>query len=93
MKKELHLILKKQWYKMIESGIKTEEYRDLTDYWKKRLVLQGFIKCSIVTFHYGYTKKTMSFKINYIEINNGKEEWGAPKDENVFIIKLGERIK
>lgn len=36
--KTLHLPLKKEWYRMIESGVKTEEYREIKPYWKKRLV-------------------------------------------------------
>ena len=34
--KILHLPLKAQWYEMIESGIKTEEYREIKSYWIKR---------------------------------------------------------
>lgn len=34
--KILHLPLKKKWYEMIESGIKTEEYREIKPYWSKR---------------------------------------------------------
>lgn len=34
----LHLPLKKEWYEMIESGVKTEEYREIKPYWVKRLV-------------------------------------------------------
>ena len=37
-KKTLHLPLKAQWYEMIESGVKTEEYREIKPYWEKRLV-------------------------------------------------------
>ena len=33
----LHLNLKKQWYDMIGSGEKKEEYRDISDYWARRL--------------------------------------------------------
>lgn len=33
----LHLPLKAQWYEMIESGTKTEEYREIKPYWLKRL--------------------------------------------------------
>ena len=33
----LHLVLKKQWYDLIESGIKKEEYREIKPYWIKRL--------------------------------------------------------
>ena len=35
--KTLHLPLKKEWYNMIESGIKTEEYREVKPYWEKRM--------------------------------------------------------
>ena len=38
--KTLDLVLKGKWYDMIESGVKTEEYREIKDYWCKRL--QGF---------------------------------------------------
>ena len=34
---DLKLVLKKQWYEMIASGIKNEEYRALTPYWKRIL--------------------------------------------------------
>ena len=36
--KILHLPLKAKWYDMQESGEKTEEYRQLTEYWRKRLI-------------------------------------------------------
>lgn len=35
--KNLDLPLKRKWYEMIESGKKTEEYRDIKPYWSKRL--------------------------------------------------------
>lgn len=35
--KILDLPLKKEWYNMIESGVKTEEYRLVKPYWCKRL--------------------------------------------------------
>lgn len=37
MKKILDLPLKKEWYEMIESGIKKEEYREIKPFWIKRL--------------------------------------------------------
>lgn len=33
----LHLTLKKYWFDMIKSGVKKEEYREIKDYWVKRL--------------------------------------------------------
>jgi hypothetical protein len=35
--KTLCLPLKKEWYEMIESGVKTEEYREIKPYWILRL--------------------------------------------------------
>lgn len=34
----LDLTLKKEWYEMIESGIKKEEYREVKPYWCNRLL-------------------------------------------------------
>lgn len=45
-----------------------------------------------VRFRYGYTSKTMTFKIGSIAIGTGKLEWGAPK-ENVIIISIGDRVE
>lgn len=36
--KTLFLPLKKEWYELIEKGIKEEEYREIKPYWIKRLV-------------------------------------------------------
>lgn len=35
----LQLSLKKNWYDLTKSGIKTEDYREITTYWIKRLVM------------------------------------------------------
>ncbi|MDY6381974.1 MAG: hypothetical protein SPK52_06915 [Synergistales bacterium] len=91
--KTLKLVLKKKWFDMIASGEKTEEYRETTPYWKKRLC-----PCNdydFVTFYLGYRKNRpqKTFRVKYITKGRGKEEWGAKKDKNYFIIKLGERIK
>lgn len=37
MNKILYLPLKKEWYLLIEKGIKTEDYRLIDPYWAKRL--------------------------------------------------------
>ena len=36
--KTLHLQLIKQWFSMVQSGEKKEEYRDITKYWISRLI-------------------------------------------------------
>lgn len=100
-KKILDLPLKAKWYDMIESGVKTEEYREIKPYWCKRFLnldaplfshRNGYQDANVkgythVRFRYGYTKRTMAFKIDEIKIGMGIPEWGAP-DRNVFIIKF-----
>jgi|SRR5690606_137427 len=39
--KVLHLTLKKKWFDMSDSGEKKEEYREIKQYWWKRLVQCG----------------------------------------------------
>ena len=65
--KTLYLTLKKQWFDMINDGIKTEEYREIKPYWVKRL--EGR-KYDIVEFRNGYQKdaQKMRFKIEEISI-------------------------
>lgn len=35
----IQLSLKKKWFEMTKSGIKTEDYREITPYWAKRLIV------------------------------------------------------
>jgi len=37
MSKNLQMSLKKQWFEMTKAGIKTEDYREINEYWFKRL--------------------------------------------------------
>lgn len=116
--KTLFLPLKKEWYNLIESGIKTEEYREIKKHWISRLCVHEdgrpitrayanylehnisslctAIHCEVlrfsrytqVRFSYGYTRRTMTYKIESITIGIGSPRWGAPA-KPVFIIKLG----
>lgn len=42
--KTLHLPLKAKWYEMIESGVKTEEYREIKPYWENRIRCQAYYR-------------------------------------------------
>jgi len=87
--KVLHLVLKKKWYEMEERGEKTEEYRDISPYWRKRLVdpvTHHAKPFSHVCFHCGYTQRVFINRIDSITIGKGHPEWGAPEDRSVFII-------
>lgn len=87
---------------MIASGEKKEEYRELKDYWCKRLCTKEWYKYEyeilekaidkhydVVIFRNGYAKDapTVTIACNGISIGRGKYEWGASGES--FIIKLG----
>lgn len=104
--KTLTLHLKSEWYDMIDAGIKKEEYREIKQYWTKRICkLEYTDKCMCnlcgehhccsfnkVKFIKGYTNETMTFRIQDIFVGMGNPEWGAPLNDDVFVIKLGERV-
>lgn len=55
----LHLVLKRKWWDMIESGEKPEEYRSFTRHWFSRLVDCARIKdADLATRYFGYDGKT-----------------------------------
>ena len=85
----LHLVLKRQWWDMIASGVKTEEYREFKPFYVKRFIPNDF---RFVTFHLGYTNNIMIFKIKFIRVGEGRPEWGAEPGKQYFIIELGERL-
>ena len=92
--KTLHLNLHKKWFDMILSGEKKEEYRELSDYWKKRMTNVKRQNIKTITFSNGYAKdrRQMVVNLEYISIRNGLAEWGAEKDKVYFVLHLGKVI-
>ena len=65
----LTFILKKEWFDKIKRGEKTVEYREMTDYWKKRIEKLRFATYEPVPwilFRKGYTKHTLLAVVNEI---------------------------
>jgi hypothetical protein len=97
MDKVLHLTLKKKWFDMIASGEKTEEYREIKDYWIKRFVetsikrLEPFKHFNAIRFKNGYSKNAPSMLVEFkgIAIGTPKPKWSDNWKGDVFIIKLG----
>jgi hypothetical protein len=86
--KILHLTLKKNWFDMIASGDKKEEYREVKPYWNQRLQPNHF---DAVKFRNGYNKNSPSITVELIGIKKGlgNTEWGSPENVVVYILKLG----
>lgn len=85
--KILHMTLKKKWFEMILSGVKTEEYREIKSYWDARLSKSY----DIIRFKNGYNKNSPVFDIKLIGIKKGigLKEWGGGLGV-VYILELGE---
>jgi hypothetical protein len=88
MGKDLFLVLKTQYFREIEAGTKTPEYRLLTEYWLNRLTSKDW---EYVTFQLGYSKDAprMRKKILSIEIVTIEHEFFGGNPVEVFEIKLG----
>ncbi|MGB0991718.1 MAG: ASCH domain-containing protein [Akkermansiaceae bacterium] len=88
----LHMTLKRQWFDMILSGEKKEEYRELKEYWITRLSdpSKGYTH---IKFRNGYSKECpwMIVELKEITSGYGKPRWGCPVSECI-ILKLGEVI-
>jgi RPA family protein len=89
--KTLHLNLHKKWFDMILSGEKKEEYRDSTNYWKKR-IYDKIHEFNTITFSNGYAKNRAQFVIELkgLKLATGKKEWGAEKGTVYIVMILGE---
>jgi len=82
----LHLTLKREWFDMIASGVKKEEYREIKEYWDSRLNKEY----DVVLFRNGYnrTSPEMMVELKDIKKGTGNKDWGAP-NEKVYILELG----
>lgn len=87
----LHLTIKKQWFAMILSGIKTEEYRDIKPYYNIRLIGREY---DSVVFHNGYARDapSLTIELKTIRFGTGKPEWGAVPNKKYFVLYLGKII-
>lgn len=63
--KDLRLPLKKKWFDMTKEELKTEDYREITPYWIKRLTTNNIelsiedINCALCALRDGYTQESV----------------------------------
>jgi len=91
MNNTLHLTIKKQWFDMILSGEKTEEYRDIKPYYNLRLIGKEY---DTVIFRNGYARDapSLTIELKTIRFGTGKPEWGAEEGKTYFVLSLGKII-
>lgn len=83
----LTLPIKRKWFDMIVSGQKKTEYRDISDYWIKRLsseverqgIKAPFDKGLKVCIKAGYSKDAPAalLTLRRVDLGPGLPEWGA----------------
>ena len=91
--KNLQLSLKKKWFVLTKLGIKTEDYREINEYWVKRLMenvkmpdgsvsfikgLEQFKKFEINTMTLGYPKSGDTERILKLEHKGIEIRTGEP---------------
>ena len=95
----LILPIKKQWFDMILLGEKKEEYREIKPYYQSRfrsvfeMSPYSFIPSGNeekqIMFRNGYNKNSPSFIADCtLDIKTGKEEWGAVKGVEYYVLKI-----
>lgn len=82
----LDLVLKRHWYDLIKSGEKRCEWREIKEYWTRRLFARPYTH---VRFRRGYTRESMLFELAKIERANSRNDLNLPK---VYKIVLGARV-
>lgn len=93
MVKILTLNLKKEYFEEIKNGTKLEEYREVREYWTKRLSKEF----SEIHIKLGYPKKgdqsrTIKFKYNGFKIKKIRHNHFGENEIKVYAINLDERI-
>lgn len=75
--KVLTLTLKKRWFDMISSGVKTEEYREIKPFWMKRfcgkapVIYRMALHLAIETDNFDVVSKTDITEFNKIQFTLG----------------------
>jgi len=98
----LILPIKKQWYDLILSGEKKEEYREIKPYYETRFKHCGLLDSFgnptgarlIVAFRNGYSAKSPTFcaKVK-CEIKTGNPAWGAMEGEKYYALQIEDILR
>ena len=96
----LHLNLKKKWFDMIKSGSKKEEYREIKDYWARRLVysvgeIEGAVFDEMVydmrmpyRLHESLEELLLYFGVKFKQFKSIRFKNGYSKDAPFFDIEV-----
>lgn len=100
----LHLPMQKEWFDMVASGDKKEEYRITSDHWLARInsPLINDVETGnnvVVCFRNGYSKNSPTQYRRLLRVSRRDEsihpEWGEDgyKGINHFVLSIGEECE
>lgn len=91
----LTLPIKQEWFDMICRGEKREEYREATEYWRKRidsartLDYKQFKEIFEVKIRAGYNSKSPTATLRvHLTLGKGVQEWGAEPYKDYYILQI-----
>ncbi len=93
----LTLPIKKQWFDMILSSEKKEEYREIKPYWTSRFRTAGLLMenghvsawAKPVLFKNGYNADSPTFEARcQLSVGYGKSEWGALPGKKYYVLNI-----
>lgn len=82
----LTIPIKRKWFKMIVSGEKQEEYREIKPYWDLRL-RKDYPFLIRIKNGYGKSAPFADLKVEKT-VGFGRLEWGAPSNKKVYILRI-----
>ena len=90
MTKILHLNLFRKYFNQIADGTKTIEYRDKTDYWKRRIEDKEY---DVIKFRNGYAKDAPTMLVEYNGLNLGNPFAYEIQLGKIIEVNYGEKTK
>ena len=85
----LVLPIKKQWFDLIVSGEKREEYRAFNAYYRKRFHADEEEPVKNCILRNGYSSASPEIGIDFtLDVGHGRAEWGAVPEETYFILRI-----
>lgn len=86
----LRLTIKRRWFDMVAHGEKTEEYREIKQYYEHRL-LPLFGERFAVILRNGYRENAPTITATAtVRVGEGRQEWGAEKGKKYYILTLND---
>lgn len=94
----LNLPIRKQWWKMIYDGVKTEEYRAIGNYWRTRFFHAGLLDqdgkpvegaAADMLLCNGYGEKAPQLLVRVtLRIGKGNPKWGAEPGREYYVLGI-----